>query len=76
MFLRLTVEATYLNHNQWFVDGAFAVHLDRKSHTGAYMTSGKGMIDKSAKTQNINTTSLAEAEVVVMYKHIPAILWT
>ena len=35
MFLRLSVKANYLNQNYSFVDGTFAVHLNRWSHTGA-----------------------------------------
>ena len=76
LFLRLTIEATYLDQNHWFIDGAFAVHMDMKSHTGAYMTFGKGMIDGSSKTQKINTTSSTEAEVVAVHENMPAILWT
>ena len=51
-FLRLTVEATYLDQNHWFINCAFAVHQDMKSHTGVYMTFGKGMIDGSSKGQH------------------------
>ena len=76
MFLRLTIEATYLDQNHWFIDGAFAVHEDMRSHTGAYMTFGKGMIDGSSKTQKINTTSSTEAKVVAVHENMPAILWT
>ena len=75
MILCLTAKATYLDQNNWFIDGAFAVHSDMKSHTGAYMTFGKQIIDGCAKTQNINTTNLTEAEVVAVYKNMPAILW-
>ncbi|KAL7527450.1 hypothetical protein ACHAXR_001964, partial [Thalassiosira sp. AJA248-18] len=64
-FLRLTIEATYLgldlDQNHWFIDGAFAVNEDMKSHMGAFMTFGKGMIDGSSKGQRINTTSSTEA---------------
>ena len=35
-FLRLKIEANRLDQNHWFIDGAFAVHEDMKSHTGAY----------------------------------------
>ena len=75
-FLRLTIEATYLDQNHWFIDGAFAVHTDMKSHTGAYMTFGKGMLDGSSSGQRINTTSSTEAEVVAVHDNMPAILWT
>ena len=75
-FLRLTIEATYLDQNHWFIDGAFAVHDDMKSHTGGYMTFGKGMLDGSSRGQKINTTSSTEAEVVGVHDNMPAILWT
>ena len=75
-FLRLTLEATYLDQNHWFIDGAFAVHDDMRSHTGAYMTFGKGMMNGASITQKINTTSLTEAEVVGVYDNMHVILWT
>ena len=75
-FLRLTIEAEYLDQNHWFIDGAFAVHDDMKSHTGGYMTFGRGMIDGSSSGQKINTTSSTEAEVVGVHDNMPAILWT
>ena len=76
-FLRLTIEATFLDQNHWFIDGAFAVHADMKSHTtGAYMTFGKGMLDGSSNCQRINTISSTEAEVVAVHDNMPAILWT
>ena len=76
MFLRLTVEANYLDQNHCFSDCVFAVHLDMRSHTGAYITFGKGMVDGSAKTQKINTTSSTEVEVVTVYTNMPASIWT
>ena len=75
-FLHMTIEATYLDQNHWFIDGAFAVHDDMKSHTGTYMTFGKGMLDGSSSGQKINTTSSTEAEVVAVHDTMPAILWT
>ena len=72
MFLRRTAEANYLDQNHWFIDGAFAVHPDMKSHIRAYMTFGKGMVDGSAKTQKINTTSSTEPELVAVYGNIHA----
>ena len=76
MFLCLTVEATYLDQNHWFIDGAFIVYLDIKNHPGVYMAFRKGMIDGSAKTQQINTTSFAETEMIVMYDNMPTVMWT
>ena len=37
-----------------------------KSHTGAYMTLGKGMIYLYSNKQKVNTRSLTEAEYVAM----------
>ena len=48
-FLCLTIEATYLDQNHCFIDATFTVHDDMRSHTGAYTTFGKGMINGSAK---------------------------
>ena len=73
--LCLTIEAVYLDENHWFIDAAFTVHDNMRSHTGAYATFGKGMINGSAKGQQINTTSSTEAEVVGVHESMPAILW-
>ena len=75
-FLRLTLEATYLDQNHWFIDGDFAVHDDMRSHTGVYMTFGKGMMNGASIAQKINTTSSTEAEVVGVHDNMRAILWT
>ena len=50
-FLRLTLEATHLDQNHWFIDGAFAVHDDMRSHTGSYMSFGKGMMNGTSSGQ-------------------------
>ena len=76
MFLRLTVKANYLDQNHWFTGGAFTVNPDMRSHMGAYMTLGTGMVGGSAKKQKINTTSSTEAEVVEMYENMPTIMRT
>ena len=57
------------------VDTAFAVHDNIRSHTDAYATFGKGMIDGSAKRQQINITRSTEAKVAGVHEHMPAILW-
>ena len=75
-FLRLTMEATHLDQNHWFIDGAFAVHEDMRSHSGSYMTFGRGMMNGSSNKQKINTTSSTEAETVAVHDNMAAILWT
>ena len=65
--MRLPVEANHLDQNHWFIDGAFAVHNDLKSHSGSMMTFGKGMLDGTSNKQKINTNSSTEAEVVAVH---------
>ena len=40
--LVLKLSGDQLNILKWYVDAAFAVHADFKSHTGVAMTMGKG----------------------------------
>jgi hypothetical protein len=60
---------------KWYVDAAFAVHHDKKSHTGATMTLGNGLIYSTSTKQKINTRSSAEAELVSIDDAISKILW-
>ena len=75
-FLRLTMEADRLDQNEWFIDTALTVQEDMRSHTGAYMTFGRGMMNGASNKQKINITSSIEAEVVVVHDNMPAVLWT
>ncbi len=74
-FLRLTMEANYLDQNHWFIDGAFVVHDNLRSHTGACVSFGKGIMDGASTSQNINMTSSTDAKVVGVHDNMPAILW-
>ena len=62
----LTIEASDNPSITWYVDAAFAVHEDMKSHSGATMTLGKGMIISGSTKQKINTRSSTEAELVAI----------
>jgi hypothetical protein len=81
----------YLNHSKedvlrlqaddkatitWYLDAAFAVHKDFRSHTGATMTLGRGSIQSVSTKQKINTRSSTEAELVSMDDIISKVLWT
>ena len=70
------MEAKYLDQNHWFIDGAFAVHDDMRSHSGSYMTFGRGMMNGSSNKQKLNTTSSTEAEIVGVHDNMPAVLFT
>jgi hypothetical protein len=60
----------------WHVDAAFAVHPDFRSHTGATMTLGKGVIQSVSTKQKINTRSSTEAELVSTDDVISKVQWT
>ena len=47
----------------WYIDAAFAVHPDMKSHTGMVFTLGKGAIISGSSKQKTNSRSSTEAEL-------------
>ena len=61
---------------KWYVDAAFAVHKDFKSHTGATMSLGNGIICSMSTKQKVNTRSSTEAELVGVDDIISKVLWT
>ena len=61
---------------KWFVDGSFATHPNMKSHTGATMTMGSGLVYSTSVKQKINTKSSTEAELVAVNDVLGQILWT
>ena len=60
----------------WYVDAAFAVHHDFKSHTGATVTLGNGSIDSTSTKQKVNTRSSTGAETIGLDDVISKVLWT
>ena len=61
---------------KWYVDAAFAVHGDMRSHTGAMMTLGKGAIQAISTKQKLNTRSSTEAEIVGGDDTLAQVMWT
>ena len=61
---------------KWYVDAAFAVHKDFKSHTGATVSLGNGIICFMSTKQKVNTRSSTEAELVGVDDIISKVLWT
>ena len=47
-----------------------------RSHSGSFMTFGKGMINGSSNKPKINTTSSTEAEILAVHDNMPSVLWT
>jgi hypothetical protein len=64
------------NTIKWYVDAAFAVHKDLKSHTGAVMTLGNGAICSISTKQKVNSRSSTEAEFIAVDDVISKVLWT
>jgi hypothetical protein len=74
--LVLRLRADNLNIVTWWVDVAFAVHNDMRSHTGGAMSLGAGAIYSSSQKQKMNTKSSTEAELVGINDVLPQALWT
>ena len=53
-----------------FIDAAYGVHEDMKSHTGGVVTFGLGAITSKLLKQKLNVNSLTEEEVVGMNYYI------
>eukprot|EP00957_Ditylum_brightwellii_P019654 1482723-Ditylum_brightwellii.AAC.1 len=60
----------------WWVDTAFAVHHNLRSHTGGVPIIGKGALFATSTKQKLNTCSLTKAEPVGLNNVMPQILWT
>ena len=74
--LPLTLSIDKLCILKTWVDAAFAVHDDMKSHTGSMITLGKGAFHASSKRQKLNTKSSTEAELVGAGDSLPQSIWT
>jgi len=72
----LTLEVDEYLRIKWWIDAAFAVHRDMRSHTGITMSLGKGSPISSSLKQKINTKSSMEAEVVGVDDAMPLVIWT
>ena len=60
----------------WYVDCAFEVHADYRSHTGGGLTMGKGFVISVSKAHKMNTRSLTEGEIVSVNDCLSLILWS
>ena len=59
----------------WYVDAAFAVHADMRSHTGGGLTMGKGFIILVTTGQKLNASISTESELVAVDDCMSLILW-
>ena len=60
----------------WYIDAAFGVHEDMRSHTRACMTLGKGMICTFSNKQKVNSRSSTEAELIAVDDKVSKVMWT
>jgi hypothetical protein len=72
----MTLKADDSHVVKWHVDAAFAVHDDFKSHTGATMTLGTGVVASGSTKQKVNTRSSTEAELIGLDDYIAKVMWT
>ena len=59
----------------WYVDAAFAVHANGRSHTGGGLTMRKGFIISISAGQKLTTRSSTEGEIVAVDDCMSLILW-
>jgi hypothetical protein len=58
-----------------WIDAAFAVHPNMRSHTGGAMSLGWGILHTKSSKQKLMTKSSTEAEVVGLSEYIPYNIW-
>ena len=58
-----------------WIDAAYAVHHNMRSHTGGTMSFGTGVIHAKSPKQKLNTKSSTEAELVGLSEYIPYNIW-
>jgi hypothetical protein len=73
---KLTLSADDLSTINWYVDASFAVHADKKSHTGGCMIFSMGAGITISRKQKLNTRSSTESELVGADDVSTMILWT
>jgi hypothetical protein len=71
----LKLEADDTNTLTWYINAAFAVHADMKSHTGAMFTMGKGAISGSSTKKKVSSHSSTESELIGVDDKIAKVLW-
>jgi hypothetical protein len=73
--LEYTIGADDMGRMRTWVDAAFAVHPDMKSHTGGVISFGTGGVAYRSWEKKLNTKSSTEAEFVGASDYLPHPLW-
>ena len=61
---------------KWYVDAAFGVHKDMRSHTGATMTLGGGIVISESTKQKVNARSSTQSELIAVDDVLSKVIWT
>ena len=69
--MKLYLPANDLSHIHWYVDASYGVHWDSKGHTGAMMTTDRGVLLNISRKHKLNVGSSTESELV----SIADVLW-
>jgi hypothetical protein len=75
MSLSATLGADGMTKMMTWVDAAYAVHPDMKSHTGGCVSMGRGVFMPKSTKQKLNTKSSTEAELVGASDYLPNTIW-
>jgi hypothetical protein len=73
--LSATLGADGMTKMMTWVDAAYAVHPDMKSHTGGCVSMGRGVFMPKSTKQKLNTKSSTEAELVGASDYLPNTIW-
>ena len=61
---------------KWYIDAAFGLHKDMRSHTCGFMTMGTGGECVNYSKQNLDTKSSTEADLVGVDNAPNQVIWT
>ena len=61
---------------KWYIDAAFSVHKDMRSHTGGFMTMVTGMVYVKFRKHKLNTKISTEAELIGEDGVLDQVIWT
>ena len=70
-----TIGATTLSELFTWIDAAYAVHNNMRSHTGGAISMGYGILHGKSSKQKINVKSSTESELVGTCEYIPYNIW-
>lgn len=58
-----------------YIDASYAVHPDMRSHTGIFITLGKGPVFIGSSKQKLNAKSSTEAEIKALSDKMGDVIW-